>query len=49
MFWVLFEGAFRPGDLLRLRVGGIDFRDDHVMVSTFGKTRNKSILATVSL
>ena len=48
MLWVLFEGAFRPGELLHLRVGGIDFRDDHVIVSTFGKTGNKSVALVVS-
>ena len=48
MLWVLFEGAFRPGELLHLRVGGIDFRDDHVIVSTFGKTGHKSVALVVS-
>ncbi len=48
MYWVLFEGAFRTGELLNLRVGGIDFRDDHVLVSTYGKTGSKRVALVLS-
>lgn len=48
MYWVLFEGAFRTGELLNLRVGGIDFRDDHVLVSTHGKTGSKRVALVLS-
>ncbi|CAE6501104.1 tyrosine-type recombinase/integrase [Candidatus Nitrosotenuis uzonensis] len=48
MLWVMFEGAFRPGELLHLRVGGIDFRDDYVLVSTHGKTGSKSVALVIS-
>ena len=39
----MFEGAFRPGELLNLRVGGIEFKDNYVLVSTVGKTGKKRV------
>ncbi|MDH3657171.1 MAG: site-specific integrase [Nitrosopumilus sp.] len=43
MLWVMFEGAFRPGELLNLRVGGIEFKDNYILVSTIGKTGKKRV------
>ena len=43
MLWVMFEGAFRPGELLNLRMGGIEFKDNYVLVSTVGKTGKKRV------
>ncbi|MDH3779635.1 MAG: site-specific integrase, partial [Nitrosopumilus sp.] len=43
MLWVMFEGAFRPGELLNLRVGGIEFKDNYILVSTVGKTGKKRV------
>ena len=43
MLWVLFEGAFRPGELLNLRVGGIEFKENYILVSTTGKTGKKQV------
>ncbi len=49
MYWVLFEGAFRTGELLKFRIGGVDFRDDHVVVTTHGgKTGSKRIPLVLS-
>lgn len=48
MFWVMFEGAFRPGELLHLRVGGVEFRDNYLLLSTHGKTGNKRVALVVS-
>ncbi len=43
MLWVMFEGAFRPGELLNLRVGGIEFKSKYILVSTIGKTGKKRV------
>ena len=43
MIWVMFEGAFRPGELLNLRVGGVEFKDNYILVSTVGKTGKKRV------
>ncbi len=49
MYWVLFEGAFRTGELLKFKVGGIDFKDDHVLVTTHGgKTGSKRVALVLS-
>ncbi len=48
MFWVMFEGAFRPGELLHLKVGGVEFRDNYLLLSTHGKTGNKRVALVVS-
>ena len=48
MYWVMFEGAFRIGELLNMRVGGMDFRDDHVFVTTHGKTGTKRVALVLS-
>ncbi len=43
MLWVMYEGAFRPGEMLNMRVGGIEFADEYVIISTHGKTDQKSV------
>ena len=43
MLWVMFEGALRPGELLRLKVGGVIFKANHVLISTTGKTGPKRV------
>ena len=48
MIWTMFEGAFRPGEMLNLRVGGIEFRDNYVLISTYGKTGNKRVPLVMS-
>lgn len=48
MLWVMYEGAFRPGELLNIRVGGIDFQNEYTLVSTYGKTAQKSVALVVS-
>ena len=49
MLWMMFEGAFRPGELLNLRVGGIEFKDNYILVSTTGKTGKKRVPLVYSL
>jgi len=49
MIWVMFEGAFRPGELLNMRVGGVEFADRYMMISTAGKTGNKHLALVLSL
>ena len=48
MYWVLFEGAFRVGELLNIRIGGVEFRDGHVRVTTHGKTGTKRVTLVLS-
>ena len=48
MLYVLFEGAFRPGELLAMRVGSVQFLKDYCVVSTKGKTGQKRIPLVVS-
>ena len=48
MFWSMFEGAFRPGELLNLKVGGVEFKENYVLLSTHGKTGNKRVALVVS-
>lgn len=48
MVLVLFEGAFRPGELLRMKVGSVHFMKDYCVVSTKGKTGIKRIPLIVS-
>jgi site-specific recombinase XerD/ribosomal protein L40E len=49
MLLVLFEGAFRPGELLVMRVGSVQFLKDYCIISTKGKTGQKRIPLVVSL
>ena len=39
----LFEGALRPGELLTMRVGSIEFKEEYCIVSVEGKTGLKRI------
>jgi len=48
MLYVLFEGAFRPGELLNMTVGSVQHKKDHCVVSTVGKTGLKVIPLVVS-
>ena len=48
LLWVMFEGAFRPGEILHMRIGGVQFADRYVMVSTKGKTGQKDIALVLS-
>ena len=44
----LFEGSYRPGELLNMRVGGLEFEDDFVRVHTTGKTGPKTLALVTS-
>jgi integrase/recombinase XerD len=44
----LFEGSFRPGELLNIRIGGIQFEEDFVRVHTTGKTGPKTLALVTS-
>ena len=48
LLWVMYEGAFRPGEVLSMRIGGVEFADKYVMVSTRGKTGQKDIALVLS-
>ncbi|MEM2321572.1 MAG: tyrosine-type recombinase/integrase [Candidatus Bathyarchaeia archaeon] len=43
MLHVLFEGALRPGELLSMRVGSVEFRNKYCMITANGKTGIKRI------
>lgn len=43
MIMSLYEGAFRPGELLNMTVGGVLFKDNIAVVSTTGKTGEKIV------
>ena len=49
LLWTMMEGAFRPGEILNMRVGGIEFADRYMMVSTSGKTGQKNLALVLSL
>ena len=40
---VLFEAALRPGELLGMTVGSVEFRDEYCLISVNGKTGVKRI------
>jgi site-specific recombinase XerD len=44
----LFEGSYRPGELLNMRIGGLEFEDDFVRVHTTGKTGSKTLALVTS-
>lgn len=48
MLSVLFEGAFRPGELLSMKVGSAQFLKDYFVISTIGKRGQKRIPLVVS-
>lgn len=39
----LYEGAFRPGELLNMTIGGVLFKDKVAVVTTRGKTGEKTV------
>lgn len=43
MLLCLYEGAFRPGELLNMTVGGVLFKDKIAVISTTGKTGEKTV------
>jgi site-specific recombinase XerD len=43
ILFTLFEGAYRPGELFNMRIGGLQFEDDFVRVHTRGKTGPKAL------
>jgi integrase/recombinase XerD len=43
MVMCLYEGAFRPGELLNMTIGGILFKDKVAVVTTRGKTGEKTV------
>jgi len=48
MLYVLFEAALRPGELLKMDVGSVDFKDGYCLISVNGKTGVKRIPLVVS-
>jgi integrase/recombinase XerD len=48
MISVLFEGAFRPAELLNMTVSSVSFQKDYCVISTKGKTGIKRIPLIVS-
>jgi integrase/recombinase XerD len=48
MLYVLFEGALRPGELLSMSVGSVEFKDTHCLITVNGKTGLKRIPLVVS-
>jgi site-specific recombinase XerD len=40
---VLYEGGFRPGEMLNMTVGSVQFLDNYCVISTRGKTGQKRI------
>ena len=45
---VLFEAALRPGELLNMKVGSVEFMQDHCLIAVGGKTGMKRIPLVVS-
>lgn len=48
LVYVLFEAALRPGELLTMIVGGVEFKEDYCLISVNGKTGIKRIPLVVS-
>ena len=48
IIFVLLEGAYRPGELLDIRISGIEFEKDFVRIHTTGKTGPKSLTLVAS-
>jgi len=45
---VLFEAALRPGELLNMKVGSVEFMQDYCLIAVAGKTGTKRIPLVVS-
>ena len=43
LLYVLFEGALRPGELLGMRVGSVEFKDNYCLITVNGKTGIKRL------
>ena len=48
LIYVLFEAALRPGELLGMNVGSVQFRDSYCLITVTGKTGLKRIPLVVS-
>jgi integrase len=48
IIFVLLEGAYRPGELLNIQIGGIEFEENFVRIHTAGKTGPKSLTLVAS-
>lgn len=48
IIFVLLEGAYRPGELLDIRISGVEFEKDFVRIHTTGKTGPKSLTLVAS-
>ncbi|MDE1814179.1 MAG: site-specific integrase [Thaumarchaeota archaeon] len=48
MLFCLFEGSYRPGELLAIKMDGVTFNADFVRVHTTGKTGPKSLALVAS-
>ena len=48
LVYVLFEAALRPGELLGMTVGSVEFRDNYCLISVNGKTGIKRIPLVIS-
>ncbi|MEM0254314.1 MAG: tyrosine-type recombinase/integrase [Candidatus Bathyarchaeia archaeon] len=48
MVYVLFEGALRPGELLGMNVGSVEFKDQYCLITVNGKTGLKRLPLVVS-
>ncbi|MEM3688200.1 tyrosine-type recombinase/integrase [Saccharolobus sp.] len=48
MIYVLLEGALRPGELLSMSVGSVDFRGEYCLITVNGKTGLKRLPLVVS-
>jgi integrase/recombinase XerD len=48
LVYVLFEAALRPGELLTMVVGGVEFKEEYCLISVNGKTGIKRIPLVVS-
>ncbi len=47
--YVLFDGAFRPAELLNIKIGNIEFSEDHYKAYTYGKTGPKTLTLVTSM
>lgn len=48
MIFTLFEGAYRPGELINIKINGLKFETDCLEVSTTGKTGPKTLTLITS-
>lgn len=49
ILYCLFDGAFRPSELLNIKIGNVFFSEDHYKVNTTGKTGDKSLTLVTSM